>query len=174
MSQLWMLEDMEPWPDEPGVGAVCSPTTYWASPDRMDLPAEVCSDVPARVEAVTVDGRTEWIAHLGDGFTTMMADGGLVGDVILHGCLVWDRYLWLDFRSKPRGSLRVVDRTGVLVQRRQLIPTRHPGAFSVTYSGVLEYHQRDSVPAGFGVRWKASVVETVGSGVEATQSFRSS
>ncbi|OZD06972.1 hypothetical protein CH275_07130 [Rhodococcus sp. 06-235-1A] len=174
MSQLWMLEDMEPWPDEPAVGAVFTPTTYWASREQMELPAEVCTEVAARVDAVTADGRTEWVAHLGNGFSTMMGDGRLVGDVILHGCLVWDRYLWLDFRSKPRGSLRVLDRAGVLVQQEAWIATRHPGVFSVVPSGPLEYHQRDSVPAGFGIRWKASVVETVASGVEATQSFRSS
>lgn len=167
-----MLEDMEPWPDEPAVGAVFIPATYWASPEQMELPAEVCTEVPARVEAVDTDGRTEWTAHLGDGFTTMMSDGSVVGDVMLHGCLVWDRYLWLDFKTRPQGSLRVLDRAGLVVQRRELIPTRHPGAFSVTYSGALEYHQRDSVPAGFGIRWKASVVETVASGVEATQSLR--
>ncbi|MCZ4517111.1 hypothetical protein O4220_01190 [Rhodococcus ruber] len=164
MSQLWMLEDMEPWPDEPAVGAVFTPTTYWASPEQMELPAKVCTEVPARVEAVDIDGRTEWVAHVDDGFTTMMGDGAVVGDVTLHGCLMWDRYLWLDFRSKPRGSLRVLDRAGLLAQRRQLIPTRHLGAFSVTYSGALEYHQRGSIPEGFGVRWKASIVETVTSG----------
>ncbi|MBY4126770.1 hypothetical protein HQO83_00020 [Rhodococcus fascians] len=164
MSTLWMLEDMEPWPDEPGVGAVCAPTTFWASPDRMDLPDEVCSEVPARVEAVTTDGRTEWVAHLGNGFTTMMGDGGLVGDVVLNGCLVWDRYLWLHFRAKPQGSVRVLERAGLLVQRRELIATRHPGAFSVTYSGALEFQREVVVPDEFGIRWRASVVETVASG----------
>ena len=119
MSTLWMLEDMEPWPDEPGVGAVCAPTTFWASPDRMDLPDEVCSEVPARVEVVTTDGRTEWVAHLGNGFTTMMAGGGLVGDVVLYGCLVWDRYLWLNFRAKPKGSVRVLERPGRPVRDRR-------------------------------------------------------
>ncbi|NIL92415.1 hypothetical protein RhoFasSB10_04775 [Rhodococcus fascians] len=163
MFQLWMLENMEPWPDEPAVGAVFTPTTYWASPDQMDLPAQMCAEVPARVGTVTVDGLTEWVAHLGNGFTTMMGDGGLVGDVTLRGCLVWDRYLWLDFRTRPRGTLRIHDRAGLLVQRRELIPTRHPGAFSVTYSGALEFHERDSIPAGFGGQWRASIVETVAS-----------
>lgn len=156
-----MLEDLEPFPDEPVVGAVFSPTTYWASPEQMELPAEVCTEVPARVEAVTTDGLTERVAHLGNGFTTMMGDGNLVGDVMLHGCLVWDRYLWLDFRARPRGSLRLLDRAGLLVQRQKWTATRRPGAFSVTYEGALEYHQRDSVPEGFGTRWEASAVETV-------------
>ncbi|CCQ14314.1 putative uncharacterized protein [Rhodococcus sp. AW25M09] len=164
MSQLWMLEDMEPWPDEPAVGAVFTPTTSWASPDTMDLPAEVCSDVPARVEAVTTGGRTEWVAHLGDGFTTMMSDGSVVGDVMLHGCLMWDRYLWMDFRTRPQGSLRVLDRPGVLAQHQVLTPTRHPGAFSVTYDGAMDYYQWGSMPGEFGIQWKASVVEIVPSG----------
>lgn len=62
-----MLEDLEPWPDLPGPGEVCAPTTYWASPDDMDLPVEVCAEIDARIEAVTVDGRAERIAHLGHG-----------------------------------------------------------------------------------------------------------
>ncbi|MEH6796869.1 MAG: hypothetical protein V7694_22330 [Rhodococcus sp. (in: high G+C Gram-positive bacteria)] len=164
MPTLWMLEDLEPFPDEPVVGAVFTPTTYWASPEQMQLPAEVCTEVPARVEAVDIDGRTERIAHLGNGFTTMMGDGSVVGDVILHGCLVWDRYLWIDFWARPRGSLRLLDRAGFLVQRQKWNATRHPGAFSVTYEGGLEYHQRGSTPEGFGVRWEASVVEIVPSG----------
>lgn len=163
MSQLWMLEDMEPWPDEPAVGAVFTPTTYWASPEQMDLPAQMCAEVPARVETVTVDGLTEWVADLGNGFTTMMGDGDLVGDVTLRGCLVWDRYLWLDFRTRPRGTLRMLDRAGFLAQRKKLVATRHTGAFSVTDDGEFEYHQRDSMPEGLGVRWRASVVETVAS-----------
>lgn len=161
MPQLWMLEDMEPWPDEPAVGAVFSPTTYWASPEQMELPPQVCAEVPARVEAVHIDGRTERIAHLGDGFTTMMGDEDPIGDVLLHGCLVWDRYLWLDHKTRPRGNLRVVDRAGFLAQREAWIATRHPGVFSVAPYGALEYYQRGSLPEGFGVRWDASVVETV-------------
>jgi hypothetical protein len=163
MSTLWMLEDLEPWPDQPVVGAVFSPTTHWASPEQMELPAEVCADVPARVEVVTTDGLTERVAHLGNGFTTMMGDQDLMGDVMLHGCLVWDRYLWLDFRTRPRGTLRMLDRAGFLAQRKKLVATRHTGAFSVTYDGEFEYHQRDSMPEGLGVRWRASVVETVAS-----------
>lgn len=159
-----MLQDMEPWPDEPAVGAVFSPTTYWASPEQMELPAEVCSDVFARVEAVTTDGRTEWVAHLGNGFTTMMSDGSVVGDVMLHGCLVWDRYLWLDFRTRPQGSLRLLDRSGVLAQRENWVATQHPGVFSVTPYGAMEYHRSGSMPEGFGIRRKASVVEIDPSG----------
>ncbi|MDI9893482.1 hypothetical protein QM797_01985 [Rhodococcus sp. IEGM 1381] len=155
---------MEPWPDEPAVGAVCTPTTLWASPDSMDLPAEVCSDVPARVEAVTVDGRTEWVAHLGNGFTTMMGDGSVVGDVILHGCLVWDRYLWLDFKTRPQGSVRVLDRAGFLAQHEELSPTRHPGMFSVTPYGRMEYREHGSLPMNFGVQWNVLLVETVAPG----------
>ena len=158
-----MLEDMEPWPDEPAVGAVFTPTTYWASPDRMDLPAEVCTDVPARVEAVDIDGRTEWIAHLGDGFTTMMSDGSIVGDVMLHGCLVWDRYLWLDFRTRPRGSACVLDRPGFLAQHEERSPTPHPGMFSVTPYGRMEYLEHGALPMSFGVQWNVLLVETIAS-----------
>ncbi|WP_230596511.1 MULTISPECIES: hypothetical protein [Nocardiaceae] len=155
---------MEPRPDEPAVGTVFTPTTLCASSDRMDLPVEVCSEVPARIEAVTTDGRTEWVAHLGDGFTTMMGDGSMVGDVMLHGCLVWDRYLWLDFRTSPQGSLRILDRPGVIAQREDWIATQHSGVFSVIPSGAMEYYQSGSMSIGFGVRRKASVVETVVSG----------
>ncbi|MFY2789369.1 hypothetical protein [Rhodococcus sp. MALMAid1271] len=164
MTQLWMLEDREAWPDEPAVGSVFTPTTCWASPDTMDLPAEVCSDVPARVEAVTVAGRTERVAHLGNGFTTMLHDGDLVGDVMLHGCLVWDRYLWMDFHTRTSGHLRMLDRSGVLAQRMERSPTRHPGSFAVTYHGALKYCQWGSMPEEFGIRWEASLVETFGPG----------
>lgn len=163
MSQLWMLEHMEPFADEPGIGEVCAPTTYWASPDRMDLPAEVCSEVPARVEAVSTDGRTEWVAHLGNGFTTMMGDGSQVGDVVLHGCLVWDRYLWLDYRTKPQGSVRVLDRPGFLARHEEHTPTPHPGMFAVTPYGPTEYREHGSLPTSFGVQWNVLLVETVAS-----------
>ncbi|OZC79719.1 hypothetical protein CH251_00010 [Rhodococcus sp. 06-462-5] len=161
MPHLWMLEDMEPWPDEPVVGAVFSPTTYWASPEQMELPPEVCAEVPARVEAVDIDGRTEWIAHLGNGFTAMMSDGSMVGDVMLHGCLVWDRYLWLDFRTRPRGSVRVLDRPGFLAQHEERTATPHPGMFSVTPYGRMEYRENGSLPTSFGVQRNVLLVETI-------------
>ncbi|MCW2298457.1 hypothetical protein [Rhodococcus erythropolis] len=73
MAQLWMLEDLEPWRDTPMPGDTCEPTTYWASPEMLDLPAEVCCEIDARIATVTLDGRTEHIAHLGHGFTTLTA-----------------------------------------------------------------------------------------------------
>ncbi|MEH3154124.1 MAG: hypothetical protein PGN29_01800 [Gordonia paraffinivorans] len=48
------------------------------------------------------------------------------GIVELHGCLMWDRYLWLDVRTESTGSLRLVARSDCLVQRRHLVPTRYP------------------------------------------------
>lgn len=29
MTQLWLLEDLEPFPDSPEPGAVFAPSTYW-------------------------------------------------------------------------------------------------------------------------------------------------
>ena len=140
-----------------------SPTTYWACSEQMDLPAEVCTEVPARVEAVDIDGRTEWVAHLGNGFTTMMGDGSMVGDVMLHGCLVWDRYLWLDFKTRPQGTARVLERPGVLAQHEERTPTPHPGMFSVTPYGRMEYREHGSLPVSFGMQWNVLQVETVAS-----------
>ncbi|AZG47212.1 hypothetical protein [Gordonia insulae] len=154
-----MLEDLEPWPDHPESGETCAPTTFWASPDTMELPATVCTTLTVRVEARRIGGRIERIAHLGDGFTTVVGAGdGETGEVTLTGCLVWDRYLWIDYRTIPEGSVRIT-RRGHLVQREVLTPTRHEGWFSVDYSGPVEYRPAGQVERGFGIRWNALTVE---------------
>lgn len=161
MPTLWMLEDTEPWPDEPAVGEVCRPTTFWASPERMDLPAEVCTDVPARIEGVTVDGRTERVAHLGDGLTTVVNDDEPLGDVMLHGALLWDRYLWSVSRMATQGSVRVLDRPGFLGQYEEREATRYAEVFSVTPLGQMKYYERGFLSESYGIQWKVLLVETV-------------
>ncbi|RPA06146.1 hypothetical protein [Gordonia sp. OPL2] len=159
MSDLWMLEDLEPWPDEPKSGAICAPTTFWASPDTMELPPEVCTTLKVQVEAQQVGGRTERIAHLGGGFSTVIGTGdGDIGEMTLTGCLVWDRYLWIDYRTQPEGDVRV-RRRGHLVQRETLTPTKHDGWFSVSYTGPVEYQAVGEVERAYGIRWNALTVE---------------
>lgn len=115
MTMLWMIEDLEGWPDDPSAGQVCEPTTYWATPATMDLPAELVCEVAARVEEVTVDDRRERVAHLGAGFTTIVPDGVVAaGETTLTGCLVWDRYMWMEVRTVPSGHLRVAERASLL------------------------------------------------------------
>ncbi len=137
------------------------PTTFWAFPDVMELPPEVCTEIPARIEEVSVGGRTERIAHLGHGFTTIVVvdHDDLVGDVTLRGCLVWDRYLWMEYRTRLQGRLRLVERRGHLAVREDLAPTAHAGMFSVTPSGPVTYFRSGEIPEHFGVRWNASVVQ---------------
>ncbi|UTM35386.1 hypothetical protein MX572_12335 [Rhodococcus pyridinivorans] len=94
MTTLWMIEDLEPWPDPPAPGQVCEPTTSWITPGASDCIRELARHVPARVEQVTVDDRVELLAHLGHGFTTVLPPQlDTLGDVVLTGHLVWDRYL---------------------------------------------------------------------------------
>ncbi|MFD4784397.1 hypothetical protein ACFWNH_25625 [Rhodococcus qingshengii] len=160
MAQLWMLEDLEPWRDTPMPGDTCEPTTYWASPEMLDLPAEVCCEIDARIATVTIDGRTEHIAHLGNGFTTLIGDDvGAVGKTRLRGCLVWDRYLWTRYRTQPTGRVRVKERPGHLVQHEALLTTIHPGLFNVVFDGPTVYCETSWVPTDFGVRWNTLVVE---------------
>lgn len=64
---LWMIEDLEPWPDEPEVGQVCEPATQWITPDTMDLPGELVRTIAARVEELETDAGVERRAHLGTG-----------------------------------------------------------------------------------------------------------
>lgn len=162
MTDLWMLEDLEPWPHAPDSGSMCAPTTFWATREMMELPPDVCCTISARVEAVDVDGRVERIADLGNGFTTMIGIGdGETGDVTLSGCLVWDQYLWIDYRTQPTGSVRIT-RRGHLVQRRVLSETRYDGWFSVSYVGPVEYRDAGHVEKGYDIRWNALTVEFVG------------
>lgn len=160
MAQLWMLEDLEPWRDTPMPGDTCEPTTYWASPEMLDLPAEVCCEIDARIATVTIDGRTEHIAHLGHGFTTLIGDDvGSVGEVRLRGCLVWDRYLWTQYRTQPTGRVRVKARPGHLVRHETLLTTIHSSLFNVVFDGPTVYCETGQVPTNFGVRWNTLVVE---------------
>ncbi|MEV8194076.1 hypothetical protein AB0P13_18360 [Rhodococcus pyridinivorans] len=49
MTTLWMIEDLEPWPDPPAPGQVCEPTTSWITPGASDCIRELARHVPARV-----------------------------------------------------------------------------------------------------------------------------
>ena len=150
MTTLWMIEDLEPFPDAPKVGQVCEPTTYWGTPAAINLPAALTSTITARVEETTIDGRTESIAHLGDGFTTMLRPGfGRTGDVKFTGCLIWDRYLWLDYRTVPTGRALVTERA-LVIQRAIHTPTSYPGWYSVAHEGPKILH-RGTVPDGHDI-----------------------
>ncbi|MFM1723079.1 hypothetical protein ABEU20_001640 [Rhodococcus sp. PAM 2766] len=117
----------------------------------MELPAEMVSDVNAIVDEVTIDGRTERIAHLGRGFTTMVPDYiDVTGQTPLTGCLVWDRNLWLNFRTEPSGQVLVTERASLL-RRAARTPTTYPGVYSVDHQGPSILHRGGTVPAGFGV-----------------------
>ncbi|HEY5852871.1 MAG TPA: hypothetical protein VIW24_02170 [Aldersonia sp.] len=84
---LWMIEDLEPFPDAPTVGEVCEPQTYWATPEMLGVPRELVCEVAARVEEVTTVGGVELVAHLGHGFTTMVPRRiDAIGVTTLTGC----------------------------------------------------------------------------------------
>ena len=155
-----MLDDEEWWPDDPRPGALCFPTTYWADESEMGLPGEVVSEVAVSIAAVEVDGGVERIAHLGDGFTTLLGAGvGPVGDATLTGCLVWDRYLWTGFRTPPTGRVRVLDFAGFVVQQVTRHATAHPGWSSPEPHGPLQYRSAGNVESGVAVRWRVWEVE---------------
>ncbi|MBY6365668.1 hypothetical protein [Rhodococcoides corynebacterioides] len=161
MTVLWMLEDLEWWPNAPEPRDVFSPTTYWASPEEMDLPPEVVTETPVTVEEVHMDGYTERIAHLGNGFTTLLGKGGgPTGVTMLTGCLVWDHYLWTEYRTTPTGNVRLVERRGGIVQRVTRDETTHPGVFSIHPSGPTKY-QIGEADDGYEFCWHASMVELV-------------
>ena len=152
MSQLWLLEDLEPFPDSPEPGDVFAPTTYWVDAatgiiEHQPVPVSVCSYVPATVRRSDGSGdQIEWVAELGGGFTTLLRGDHTPGRTLLHGCLMWDRYLWLDYRTSPSGHLRLLDRAGHLTQRRHLTPTLHPGWFDVRYVGPPHHAPTGDIP----------------------------
>lgn len=151
MTDLWLLEDLEPFPDRPDEGDVFTPTTYWVDAadriiDRQPLPTSVCSRIPATVRRIDTGDRVEWVADLGGGFTTLLHGDHTAGDTVLHGCLMWDRYLWLDFRTEPTGHLTLLARAGHVTQHRQLVKTVHPGWFDIRYDGPLSYFTFGNVP----------------------------
>ncbi|MGC4932201.1 hypothetical protein ACLQ3C_00745 [Gordonia sp. DT30] len=166
MTQLWLLEDLEPFPDRPEPGDAFAPTTFWADAsagvlDGQPVPADVCSHVRAVVRpGDTVGDHIEWVADLGDGFTTLLRGEHTPGEVILHGCLVWDRYLWIDHRTQPPGRVRVIARDGHIIQHRKLTPARHPGWFSVHYDGPALYAPAGNIPAEHDIRYNVLVVAT--------------
>lgn len=143
---LWMIEDLEPFPDAPAVGELCSPATFWAGPGELGLPADMMYEVEARVDEVVTETGIERVAHLQNGFATLLPDHieGR-GAVVLKGALVWDRYLWLNYRTRPSGQVRVLARHPV-TQRVTRTPTRHAGWFSVTYDGSRELQRDGHVP----------------------------
>jgi len=108
-------------------------------------------DVDAIVDEVTIDGRTERVARLGSGFTTMISDYiDVIGETTLNGCLVWDRYLWSDFRTVPSGQLLVTGRASLL-RRAVLTSTTYPAVYSVDYEGPITLHHGSTVPEGSGI-----------------------
>lgn len=146
MTALWMIEDLEWWPDTPEVGQMCEPTTYWATPEMMDMPEVLMCTIAARVEESEFDGRVEAIAHLGQGFTTMLPrDLALTGAVTLTGWLVWDRYLWTDYRTKPTGRVLVTERIPV-IQRVVAPATERSGWYTVAYEGPKTLHRSSTIP----------------------------
>ncbi|WP_246442256.1 hypothetical protein [Rhodococcus triatomae] len=170
---IWMLEDLEPFPDDPAVGDRCEPTTYWAAPDMLGLPAELWCRVEARIEEVHVDGHRERVAHLGEGFTTMLPDAveafpDTAGRTSLTGCLVRDRHLWADYRTRPTGSGRVLERNW-LIQHAIRDPTRSPGWFSVSHDGPLRVHHGGSLPPNHAVVWSALSLELIPAGAGETR-----
>jgi len=97
---------------------------------------------------VTIDGRTERIAHLGRGFTTMVPDYiDVTGQTPLTGCPVWDRNLWLNFRTEPSGQVLVTERASLL-RRAARTPTTYPGVYSVDHQGPSILHRGGTVPLG--------------------------
>ncbi|MGZ8179539.1 hypothetical protein ACXVUM_16545 [Williamsia sp. SKLECPSW1] len=161
MSKLWLLEDLEPFPDRPDPGEVFAPTTYWVDAtadiiDRQPVPAAVCSHIPATIRPVEVGSdQLEWVADLGGGFTTLLHGDHIAGDTVLCGCLMWDRYLWVDFRTQPTGHLRLLDRAGHVTQHRHLSPTTHLGWFDVHYDGPPTYASTGDVPSEYEIRLNA-------------------
>lgn len=131
---------------------MCEPTTYWAVPGTTELPAELMSTVPARIERVESGDHTERIADLGHGFTTMVPRDLVVtdSDANLTGCLVWDRYLWLDYRTQPTGQALVTERVPV-IQRAEATATAYPGLHSVVYVGPKTLCRGGIVPDDFHV-----------------------
>lgn len=165
MTQLWLLEDLEPFPDRPEPGELFTPTTFWVDTrtailDNQLLPAAVCSHVPAVISRASDNGHVEWVADLGDGFTTMLPGDHTAGEALLHGCLMWDRYLWLTYRTESTGQLRLVDRAGHIIQRRHLTPTPLPGWFDIHYSGPPLYTPAGDIPAEHDIRFNALTVDT--------------
>ncbi|WP_138996037.1 hypothetical protein [Rhodococcus zopfii] len=148
---LWMIEDLEPWPDEPDVGQVCEPATQWITPDMMDLPTELVRTISARVEEIETDAGVERRAHLGHGFSTMLPPGlDIAGDTTLTGCLLWDRYLWTSYRTQPAGRALVTDRRPV-IQRAVGTPTEYAGLYRVEYQGPRIVHRDGPIPDGYSV-----------------------
>ncbi|MBY6540364.1 hypothetical protein HQ325_16945 [Rhodococcus sp. BP-349] len=160
MTTVFMLDDEEWWPDDPEPGALCSPTTYWADASEIGLPREVVSEVAASIVTVRVERGIERVAHLGDGFTTMLSAGDTpVGEAVLTGALVWDRYLWTDFRTPTTGRVRVLNFVGYVVQQVTRHPTVHSGWRVPEPHGPLEYLPAGTIESGVSVKWRVWQVE---------------
>lgn len=163
MTTLWMLEDLEPFPDVPSVGDVCEPATYWATPTMMDLPAGIVCEIGARVEETTIAGQQERIAHLPDGFQTMIPTYvDVIGETTLTGCLVWDRYLWMDYRSTPTGRALVLERAALYRRRRR--PMAGRGWSVLDCDGPTMLISDAPSSATHGIVWNALRVRLQGAG----------
>lgn len=153
---LWLLEDREPFDDAPAVGEVFAPATRWIDAHQETIPPEICSDVLARVEAHDTGGRVEWVAHLPGGFATILSgDRHAPGDHVLHGCLLWDRYLWIDVATAPVGDLRLVERAGLIVQRTHLAASRHPGVYTPHQYGPMLFTSASTVTDDYWIHYSA-------------------
>lgn len=166
MTELWLLEDLEPFPDMPSVGDDFAPTTFWLDAGstiyERRVPSEICTRVAARIEPRTYGDRTEWVAHIGSEFETVLPGDHKPGTAELHGCLFWDRYLQLDHRTVPAGSMRLISRSDCLVQRRRLTPTQYPGVYAPVYSGPLRLVDGSAVPDDHDIWLHALRVRTSG------------
>ncbi|WCB39464.1 hypothetical protein [Gordonia polyisoprenivorans] len=162
------MEDLEPFPDRPEPGDVFTPGTFWINTTdsivgNERLPHAICAHVTARVTASSAagEGRSEWVADLGGGCTTMLRGDHAPGDNTLHGCLMWDRYLWTDYRTEPTGRLLLVSRAGFITQRCAHIPTQRSGWFVSDHNGPLLYIPTDDdIPDSHDVRFNVLLVET--------------
>ncbi|TXG90058.1 hypothetical protein DW322_07305 [Rhodococcus rhodnii] len=144
-----MIEDLEPFPDDPQPGDVCTPSTHWTLPDPH-LPDSLFTTIPARIEEVDTARGVERVAYLGSGFTTMVPDHvpGR-GDTTLTGALMWDRYLWMDYATTPHGTVRVDERISLA---RRMVPARRfvSGWTELQHTGPVSLH-RGRLPVEHGV-----------------------
>ncbi|GAA1908626.1 hypothetical protein GCM10009773_40840 [Williamsia serinedens] len=110
MTELWFLEDLEPFPDAPAAGDVFSPTTFWLDAGskvyESPVPANICARVTARVGPRSHGDLTEWVAEFDGGFQTMLRGDHRPGIVELHGCLMWPHE---PRRTRNRCSRRPTD-----------------------------------------------------------------
>lgn len=113
-----MLDDEEWWPDAPTPRALLLSRHLVRTKQRWDCRREVVPEVAASIIAVQVGEGVERVALIGDDVTTLLGTGDApVGEAVLTGCLVWDRTLWMTYRTPPTGSTWVLNLAGYVVQQ---------------------------------------------------------